>query len=196
VSPRPRTVEDSEILAGTLRVVGRVGPAKLTLALVAKEVGLAPPTLIQRFGSKRRLLIALAKSGRGEGGEFLEALRRRHASPLAAVRAFLLCFAEIASTPKEMANHLAFLQMDLTDPVFRKLTMELFRENEAAVAALLQEALDAREIKACEPKELAPVLLTVANGALLTWAIQRDGTVRDWLARHVDTALRPYVISR
>ena len=74
MSPRPRTVSDQAILAATARVIGDLGPAKLTLARVASEVGLAPATLVQRFGSKRGLLLALAESGRERG---LPAPRRR-----------------------------------------------------------------------------------------------------------------------
>ncbi|MFD8888404.1 helix-turn-helix domain-containing protein [Streptomyces erythrochromogenes] len=57
---RPRGVEDAVILRAAVRVMGRVGPAGLTLAAVAGEVGLVPGTLVQRFGSKRGLLLALA----------------------------------------------------------------------------------------------------------------------------------------
>ena len=43
MSPRPRTVSDEEILAATARMIGRVGPLRLTLGHVAREVGLARP---------------------------------------------------------------------------------------------------------------------------------------------------------
>jgi AcrR family transcriptional regulator len=52
MSPRPRTASDEEILAATHRVISSVGP-RFTLADVAREIGLAPATLIQRFGSKK-----------------------------------------------------------------------------------------------------------------------------------------------
>ena len=61
MSPRPRTVSDEAILAATARMIGRVGPVRLTLADVGGEVGLSPATLLQRFGSKRGLLIALVE---------------------------------------------------------------------------------------------------------------------------------------
>ena len=117
-------------------------------------------------------------------------------SPLAMLRAFLICFADMASTPEEMANHLAFFQMDLTDPVFRRLTLEVFRANEATVTELLEDALEAGEIVACDSGKLAPILLTVASGSLLTWAVYRTGTARNWIRRHVDTTLRPYLRHR
>lgn len=197
MTPRPRTVEDSEILAATATVIGRVGPAKLTLALVAQEVGLAPATLIQRFGSKKGLLLALGKSGGDDDGDaFLEGLRKKHGSPLAVLRAFLLCFAQMAKTPDEMANHLAAFQMDLVDPELREVTRNILKQNETTVALLLREALDAGEIQGCTPDLLAPVLLTVAQGSLLSWAVFRKGTARRWAQRHLDTALAPYLGER
>lgn len=91
-----------------------------------------------------------------------------------------------------MANHLAFFQMDLTDPDLRKLTLAVLEANQRAVTALLQDALDADELHGLEPGQLAPVLLTVAQGAPLSWAVYRKGSARTWARRHIDTALRPY----
>ncbi|MDD9980946.1 MAG: TetR/AcrR family transcriptional regulator [Gammaproteobacteria bacterium] len=193
MSPRPRTVHDREILAAAARVIGRVGPARLTLALVADEVGLAPATLIQRFGSKRGLLLAIAESGREDPGPWLARLRERHPSPLAALREFLIGFTRMASTPDEMANHLAFFQMDLTDPDLRRVTQAVFAVNERAVTGLLRDAVAAGELRRVDPEALAPVLLTVAQGSLLSWAVHRKGSARAWARRHVETALQPYL---
>jgi AcrR family transcriptional regulator len=105
--------------------MGRLGPSRFTLAAVAKAVGLAPATLVQRFGSKRGLLLALA----GPGAEdptagLLTRLRARFRSPLAQLRGFLAGFAVMAPSPDELANHLAFLQIDLTDPEFHRIALE------------------------------------------------------------------------
>ncbi|WP_370103536.1 helix-turn-helix domain-containing protein [Streptacidiphilus sp. MAP12-20] len=54
-------MDDSAILAAAVRVMGRTGPVRLTPALIAEEVGLVPGTLMQRFGSKRGLLLALSE---------------------------------------------------------------------------------------------------------------------------------------
>ena len=50
MSPRPRTVSDVDILIAAHRVISRLGPARFTLADVAKESRLSPATLVQRFG--------------------------------------------------------------------------------------------------------------------------------------------------
>jgi AcrR family transcriptional regulator len=193
MSPRPRSVSDDQILAAAARTIGRVGPARLTLAHVAREVGLSPATLVQRFGSKRNLLLSLARQGAGGENDYLARLREREGSPLSTARAFLLCFAGLAPSPKEMANHLAFLQVDLTDAAFHRITARLFRRNHAALAGLLAEARRNGELASGEPAALARLLLAVVNGSLLTWAVYREGTAAAWLARDVDAALAPHV---
>src|SRR6266853_335462 len=58
MSPRPRQTSDEAILMATMRVMQRRSPVDLTLADVGKEAGVVPATLIQRFGTKRSLLLA------------------------------------------------------------------------------------------------------------------------------------------
>lgn len=193
MSPRPRSVSDDQILAATARMIGRVGPLRLTLAHVAREVGLSPATLVQRFGSKRNLLLSLARQGSGGEDDYLARLREQEGSPLRTARAFLLCFAGLAASPKEMANHLAFLQVDLTDAAFHRITARLFRWNHDALAGLLAEARRDGELASGEPAALARLLLAVVNGSLLTWAVYREGPAAVWLARDVDAALAPYL---
>src|SRR4051794_41815340 len=62
---RPRTRTDAEVLDAALRAVSAHGVARLTLADVAREAGLAPSTLAERFGSKRALLLAAARHAAG-----------------------------------------------------------------------------------------------------------------------------------
>ena len=49
-------MSDEEVLDRALPLIGRAGPTGFTLADVAAEVGLAPATLIQRFGDKKTLI--------------------------------------------------------------------------------------------------------------------------------------------
>ncbi len=173
------------------RVMQRVGPSKFTLSLVATEAGLAPATIVQRFGSKRQLIRALASGSQGQGAAYVAELRKRFTSPLEVVREFLLCWAEMAKTPKEMANHLAYLQMDLTDPVLLRNLVELSQENLELTAALLRESHDAGELVVNDPEGLARALNAAVTGGLLAWATFREGTAREWLARDLDALLAP-----
>lgn len=195
MSPRPRTVTDAEILEACQRVMQRVGPSRFTLALVAKEAGLSPATLVQRFGSKRKLLRALSGSARGFSAQVVEELRARYDSPLEMAREFLLCSAQMASTPQEMTNHLAYLQMDLTDPVMLRNLVALSRENEELLAGLLAEAMERGELLPDDSVALARALGAAVTGGLLAWATFREGTARAWLKRDLDFLLVPWIVA-
>ena len=77
---RPRRISNEAVLAGALRVMFRGGPAEFTLAAVAAEAGIAPPTLMQRFGDKRGLILARP----GPGQRCVRRRRRRGAARRAA----------------------------------------------------------------------------------------------------------------
>lgn len=196
MSPRPRTVSDDAILAATARMIGRVGPVRLTLADVGGEVGLSPATLLQRFGSKRGLLIALVeRSVNGVERSFGD----RRASAQSALEAVIAAASDLAEhmrTPEELANHLAFFQIDLSDPDFHRLALEYSRRVRAGYRTLLDEAMTAGELRSCDTSALASALQGVAAGSLLNWAIHREGAVIDWVRRDVETVIRPYVRPR
>jgi len=94
----------------------RLGPAKLTLADIAGEAGVSAATLVQRLGSKRGLLLALARSAVDGVDACFAAVRAEHPSPLDALMSAATDMTRHVRKPEEMANHLAFLQMDLSDP--------------------------------------------------------------------------------
>jgi AcrR family transcriptional regulator len=189
---RPRTATDAELLAATARAVGRVGPSRLTLADVAAEAGVAPATLVQRFGSKRGLLLALAREGGASEGEQMAAIRGAHASPLDALRAVADCLTGMATSPEGLANHLAFLCIDLTDGDFHRHALEHAHAFQGELKALLDAAVDAGELAGCETGGLARLIQELLHGALVTWAIYRQGTAREWLRRDLDLLLAPY----
>jgi len=192
VTPRPRSVEDGEIFAAMGRVIARHGPRGLTLVRVGKEAGLSPAGLVQRFGSKRGMLRAMGKAARGSADAFVAQIRAAHVTPLAMVREFVLCFAELAGTPQEMANNtMAYVELDLMDPVLRRGTQAMTLENETALSVLIEEAMAAGELQRCDASALARALMGLASGSLLGWALHRQGGAREWLARDVDTVLKP-----
>jgi len=179
---RPRTTTDDEILDAAARVVTRSGPARLTLAGVAGEAGLAAATLVQRFGSKRGLLLALAGRGAaGVAGPF-EAAAAAHRSPLQALRAALEAMAAFASTPEELANHLALFEMDLRDPDFHRLALGHAAAMLDRARSLLDAAVAAGELEPCDTARLARAVQVTFNGSLLTWAVHRQGRVQEWVA--------------
>lgn len=192
MSPRPRETSDQDLLAATMRVMTRIGPAQLTLAHVAREAGVVPATLIQRFGTKRDLLLATSRSAPPAVAAQFAAARAKYKSPL---KTFIELFVEctgFASTPEAMAIGLAYLQNDLTDPDFRAITRDQFTRIEKETRKLLDEAVRARELAPCDTAELARLIQTVYGGSMIAWAVFRKGSVADWVRRDLQALLRPY----
>ena len=194
MSPRPRVTSDEAILAGAGRAIGRIGPARLTLADVAHEAGTSPATLVQRFGSKRGLLLALASMAAEGNKQEFAALREAHpSSPTAALLAMADCMSRLVSTPEEISNGLAFLQMDLTDPEFHRLALASGDVMHAETRRLVADAVKAGELTGVQVDSLARALQSVLHGSMVSWAIARQGSLRDWLKRDLETVLRPYM---
>jgi AcrR family transcriptional regulator len=183
---------DAQILGAAVRAMTRLGPARLTLAAVAQEAGLSPATLVQRFGSKRGLMLALwADAVEGVDACF-EMLRPAHASPLAALLAAATEMSRHTKSPEEMANHLAFLQIDLSDPEFNRHMLVMSQRTEAGYRALLDEAITAGEIVRCDTARLARAIGAIAGGSLIGWAVYRRGPAEAWVRDDLETLLAPY----
>ena len=60
MSPRPKRVNDIDLLAAATRTAIRLGAEHTRLSDVAVESGLAPATLIQRYGSRKGVLDAVS----------------------------------------------------------------------------------------------------------------------------------------
>jgi AcrR family transcriptional regulator len=116
--PRPRQNTDAEILAAAFRAIAQLGPARLTLSDVAEEAGVTAAALVQRFGSKRALLLACAADVAGGHVYIFSGLRQRHRSPVAALLGLADCMGILGSTPDEVAHSMAFLQSDSDDAEF------------------------------------------------------------------------------
>ncbi len=170
----------------------RRGPAQLTLADVAKEAGVVPATLIQRFGSKRNLLLATCRSGTADVAAQFSAARRKYKSPLKTLVELYVDCSGFAATPKAMANSLSYLQNDLTDPDFRAVTLALFKGMREETRKLLDEAVAAGELVKCETAGLARCMQQVNRGSMLDWAVFREGTLGAWLRRDLEILVRPY----
>ncbi len=186
---RKKITPDAAVLAATMRVMNRMGPARLTLAEVASAAGLAPATLVQRFGSKRGLLLALAESATHRAEECFARARAKHRSPIKAVLATLDEIAVMAETPETLVNNLAFLQIDLIDPDFYRLALEDARATIEGYKALLEDAVRAKEIVPCNTARLARAVWSTAGGSLLGWAILREGPVKKFLRQDVEVLL-------
>ena len=192
MTPRPRTIDDTAILEAAGRIISRHGPAKFTLADVGAEIGLSAAALVRRFGSKRGLMLALARSARDSVDACFDLVRQAHPSPLAALLAAATEMTRYVNSPEEMSNHLAFLQTDLSDPDFYEVMLENSRRIVEGYRKLLDEAVATRELVPCNTARLARGVDAVAGGSLISWAVHRKGTAESWVRDDLLTLLEPY----
>lgn len=194
MSPRPQKATDEQVFAAAGRVMMRVGPAQLSLTEIAREAGLTPAALSQRFGSRHGVLLAMNEHAARTAPGFFDALRARHTSPLAALRAYADFTACMGESPGMYAHHLAYLQVDLSEPGFHPHLRAQAEAARDAIRAMLADAVAAGEMRPeTDPDDLARVTQALLSGSLLTWAFLRDGSAADWIARDLEGVLRPWL---
>lgn len=190
---RPRTTSDEDILRAAFVAIGRLGPARLTLADVAREAGLTPAALVVRFGSKRALLLAAAADAAGGDAYIFPGLRQRHRSPLAALYGLAECLAGLfGGSPEAVAHNLAFTQAELADPEFRQHALRGSEGMRAGIRGLVRDAIQAGELRRCDATRLAAALHATISGSLISWAMHRQGRLAAWLSRDLRMVLDPY----
>ena len=190
---RPRVIDDAAIMRATVEVIGRVGPVRLTLAAVAGEAGVVPGTLVQRFGSKHGLLLALAERSAADAARLPGLDWREHGTPLMALADLVVTRMAPMAAPETFANHLAFLCLDLTDPQLHERALAVHDAYGQAIGTLLAAAATAGELHpGTDVAALTAAVQAITAGAGLTWALDRQGTLADRLLTALATVLSPH----
>ena len=191
---RRQKVSDEEVFAAAQRAMSRRMPHDLTLADIAEEAGVTPGRLVQRFGSKRALFVALSERFAESAGPVFAGLRAVHGGPLATLRAYAACMADLAPTPEALLRNLAYLQGDLADEVLRRHLVENAHASRKEIEALLKAAVANGELRRdVDVRSLARTVETVIGGSLMSWATYREGKAVDWMRRDLEAVLGPWL---
>jgi AcrR family transcriptional regulator len=193
--PRKKLLTDAAVLAAAGRVFAQVGPARFTLQDVAREAGLAPATLLQRFGSKRALMLAFAEHAAGTARRPFEQAKLQVGEPLGALRAALLIASRATKDRQELTHSLAFLLEDLADEELRQHAARHARWTEASIRELLDCAVARGQLAEHDTARLARALQAAWNGALIQWALRGRGSLGAWISAVVDTVLEPHLLA-
>ena len=194
MSPRPRTVQDSAILDAAIEVLGRIGSEKMTLADVGSAVGLSAATLVQRFGSKRELMLALMRHAMAEIDTRFETAIAENESPLDAIFAATTDRPGALNTHVTLGNRLAFYMSQLEDAEFHAVATENSQRAIDGFRKLLDAAVEAGELKEgyTDTAQLAETIYSMMMGSLLVWAVMNEGSFKTKMRRDMDILLRPF----
>lgn len=142
-------------------------------------------TLVQRFGSKHGLLVAMTKAA-------IDGLRRRWEDAgtevpgsgdavATVVEALVAAYAPL-DDPATAANNLAQLAFDLADPELRGLMADFYAAMEAGLCPLLERAGAAGTLPGAPAAPVAArILVAVADGTAVHWSARPDGGLCDRL---------------
>jgi len=191
---RPRTISDERILAAVATAVGEIGPVKLTLADVARAAGVSTGALVQRFGSKRELLLGFLRLGVAESlpARAMRAAYEGAPDPVEGLVRAVLGLVGGDRSPEEFANHLAFLHLELADPEFRALLSRYDAGLRAELSDYLADAVAAGQLAVDDVPALAAAVSSLISGTQIVWAMSRAGSLADALRRDLTTLLAPY----
>lgn len=149
----------------------------MTLAHIAAEVGITAGALVQRYGTKRNLLLLTGRTSR----EALEAAVRTlefdvDDADTVTDRLLDLVIGDFAD-PDVVANNLSFLLLDMTD--------EEFRAEAVAYFAILRDAFRRvavrRGMESRQASAIAGVISEAVQGTIIVWAVDRRDALRERL---------------
>ena len=178
---RPRKITDERLLAAAGVAISRLGPG-FTLADVAGEAGVAVGTLVQRFGSKHGLLVAMTRAA-------IDGMRNGMAVSVAATddpveavaNALVRAYAPL-DDPGTAVNNLAQLAVDLADPELRGLMADFYAAAEDGLCPLLERAVATGALPGAPPAPVAArSLAAVADGTAVHWSARPAGGLCDRL---------------
>jgi AcrR family transcriptional regulator len=194
MSPRPRTVDDSTILEAAIRVLSRMGSDRLTLADVGAEAGLSAATLVQRFGSKRDLMLSLLRHATTAVDARFSMAIAADESPLESLFNAAMDRVDPRDGPATLSNRLAFFLSQLDDPDFHALALEDSNRAVEGYKQLIDRAIEAGELTDgyLDSTQLANTIHSATMGTLVTWSIYRQGNLRNRIRRDLDVLVRPF----
>jgi AcrR family transcriptional regulator len=168
MSPRTRRITNAQLLATASTVVSQRGAEHTRLSDIAAASGLAPATLLQRYGSLERLLDAISASFLEQ---VLDAFTVYEASPMVALE---MSLARIAA-----ARHLTFMAARPAGAA--AYSLELRKQ----IAFSLIGAVEAGELVHCDVAELARRIQIgfygIATAALLEGQEVSESMIRELL---------------
>ncbi|HVN01778.1 MAG TPA: TetR/AcrR family transcriptional regulator [Caulobacteraceae bacterium] len=179
---RRKSISDADVLAAAARVMFAAGPGDFTLADVAKAAGVAPATLVQRFGDKHGLVVAALEHDNAAFAAALDALPAGRGAE-AVIAIFAGMFAGVGDDVATFADQLLWLRQDMRDADLNRLARARFDRLRAAVAERMPTL-------AVPPAEAALLVEAQWQGVLVQWGIYREGRLADFVVERLTAWFR------
>ena len=190
---RRREVTDDAIFRAVERVVRRKGPS-FTLGDVGREAKLSAPRLVQRFGSRGRLLETTIQRWAVHSLGALEALAQSD-RPLANWIRYTRA-QSTAITPNQAFNSLGWIQIQRTDPSLARQQRRFFEQTEAVFTRIVEAAISRGELAKVDAEALAHRLILLTMGNLVWLAMKGKAEWGETVGDLIEAEVAPYRTER
>ena len=190
-----KIVQDQSVLEQALLVISKHGPDCFTLADVGKAVGLAPATLLQRFGSKQQLLVLAAKQATASLQQELQTLKAKNLTWDKELIRLLAGLPKGFGSRQDIASSLGLLKLDMIDPELHPIARELFNTLRGRIQELLLSGQKSGQIGAfCDPEIVMWELDALRHGLVIQWTLSGKGTLQKWIKNGFQTYLKRIMV--
>ena len=149
---------------------------------------------MQRFGSKRELMLADWRQAAANDSDLKLKRGKRKRSALRELRDTAAVFAGLAVSPRAALRNLAYMQSDWSDPAIRRHVLRHARAARIRYERLVAEAVLQGELRAdADVQALARMIEVTLGGSFLAWTLYREGSATVRFRKDLDATLRPYL---
>lgn len=164
---RIKTISDDEVLGRLLAAVEAMGPEALTFSKAAEAAGLSAATLVQRFGTRDRMIESVLLHAWDRLESTTAIADADEPSTSAGAISLLMRLMPASEADYNVTQGLLLLREDLRNPVLRA--------RGRAWGDTLAKALGKRlTTDADRGEQLGWQMLTMWQGAFIWWAFKRD----------------------
>jgi AcrR family transcriptional regulator len=182
------------VFEAAIRLVGERGVSSLTFASLSEATSLAPPTLVQRFKTKKELLAATATYCLQKMEPAFKEAVGSNTSPLNTLLQAFTAMSGAITDAKAFANGQAFIQLALTDAHLNQTLRSAMDAMRLEIVELLDKAIASKELRPCDTHALANALQAVYEGGIVTWAVYQQEPAGQWVSELLQTVIEPYKI--
>jgi len=183
---RTKRLSDDQVLICAFRVIQKMGPIQFALADVARVADLSPATLIQRFKTKKQLLVETLQFVNRQLQQELTLVTPNDSSPLTSLIELLV----------QLGSKL-WTEAVIADPEVNDITLSRCKMIRVELERRLTESIKAGELlRTTNAQALALTIEAVWTGALIQWTVFRQGEQGQWLRERIASAIEPWRILR
>ncbi len=165
-------IRQQEIIQATMRIIAKDGIQNLTMAKLAKQIGITDGALYKHFTSKKEILLAMVKEVQTSFSMFMTPQMEGSDDPIKKLRAFLRLHLEFLEQHKEVSRILFSEAIHVGDEDVKHLMHSGVSNYLDFIRGILYRAVqDGRVRQDLDIDAAATAFLGLIQGNLMVWSL-------------------------